>query len=148
MDGARDAVVKLGIQLGQLVAGVDAGLRDVPDSRCLHDIPDHKLADRLRRRMLGVRKPKLSNPNLILRDGLGAVCAAHILDVAPAVLVPAMVPPLRGHLLEIGLIEAELMFQFLLLREVDLRPVSITFSEHCLHSISSLKVGKEIIICV
>ena len=80
MDGARDAVVKLGIQLGQLVAGVDAGLRDVPDSRCLHDIPDHKLADRL-----------------ILRDGLGAVAAAHILDVAPAVLVPAMVPPLRSH---------------------------------------------------
>ena len=102
MDGARDAVVKLGVQLGQLVAGekskvklasisvlrnrfrryfpsdlmsdircqenesmntsrlpqmilsmgwnrpgVDAGLRDVPDSRCLHDIPDHKLADGL-----------------------------------------------------------------------------------------------------
>ena len=111
--------------------GVDAGLRDVPHSCSLHDIPDHKLADRL-----------------ILRDGLGAVAAAHILDVAPAVLVPAMVPPLRGHLLEIGLIEAELMFQFLLLREVDLRPVSITFSEHCLHSISSLKVGKEIMICV
>ena len=81
MDGARDAVVKLGIQLGQLVAGVDAGLRDVPHSCSLHDIPDHKLADRL-----------------ILRDGLGAVAAAHILDVAPAVLVPAMVPPLRGHL--------------------------------------------------
>jgi len=82
VDGARDAVVKLGIQLGQLVAGVDAGLRDVPDSSSLNDVPDHELADRL-----------------ILRDGLGAVSAAHILDVAPAVLVAAMVPPLRGHLL-------------------------------------------------
>ena len=51
VDGARDAVVKLGIQLGQLVAGVDAGLRDVPHSCSLHDVPDHELADRLRRRM-------------------------------------------------------------------------------------------------
>ena len=56
---------------------------------------------------MGVRKPQFSTPNLILRDGLGAVSAAHILDVAPAVLVAAMVPPLRGHLLEEGLIEAE-----------------------------------------
>ena len=58
---------------------------------------------------MGVRKPKFSDPNLILRDGLGAVSAAHILDVAPAVLVAAMVPPLRGHLLEIGLVQAELI---------------------------------------
>ena len=56
-----------------------------------------------------VRNSKLSDPNLVLRDGLGAVSAAHILDVAPAVLVAAMVPPLRGHLLEIGLVQAELI---------------------------------------
>ena len=66
-----------------------------------------------------VRKPKFSDLNLILRDGLGAVSAAHILDVAPAVLVAAMVPPLRGHLLEVMLVEAELIIQFLLLREVE-----------------------------
>ena len=42
---------------------------------------------------------------------LGAVSAAHILDVPPAVLVAAMVPPLRGHLLEEGLIKAELILQ-------------------------------------
>ena len=65
------------------------------------------------------RKPQFSNPYLILRDGLGAVSAAHILDVAPAVLVAAMVPPLRGHLLEEGLIEAELILQFVLLRSRD-----------------------------
>ena len=58
---------------------------------------------------MGSLKPKFSDRNLILRDGLGAVSAAHILDVAPAVLVAAMVPPLRGHLLEIGLVQAELI---------------------------------------
>lgn len=34
---------------------------------------------------------------LVLGDGLGRRGAAHSLDVAPAVLVPAVVSPLDGH---------------------------------------------------
>merc|ERR1711881_578077 len=47
VDRAGNAVVKLGIQLGQLVTGVDAGLGDVTDSGSLHNIPDHELTDGL-----------------------------------------------------------------------------------------------------
>ena len=43
---------------------------------------------------------KLQQTHLVLGDALGAVGAADILDVAPAVLVPSMVPPLRRHLLK------------------------------------------------
>ena len=126
MDGARDAVVKLGIQLGQLVAGekskvklasilvllnrflryypsdlmcdircqenesmntsrfsqkrylsmgwnrpgVDAGLRDVPDSSSLHDVPDHELADRLKRKMWEVENHSSPIPTLSLGTAL------------------------------------------------------------------------------
>ena len=73
------------------------------------------------------RKPQFSNPYLILRDGLGAVSAAHILDVAPAVLVAAMVPPLRGHLLEIELVEAVIL-KSVILREVDTHKYNVFLS--------------------
>ena len=38
--------------------------------------------------------------HLVLGDTLGAVGAADVLDVAPAVLVASVVPPLRSHLLQ------------------------------------------------
>merc|ERR1740129_1554666 len=82
VDSAGHAVVELRIQFGKLVARVDAGLRDIPNGSSLHDVPDHKLPDRL-----------------VLRDTLGAVGATDVLDVAPAVLVTSVVPPLRSHLL-------------------------------------------------
>merc|ERR1719511_464720 len=82
VDRAGDAVVQLGIQLGQLVAGVDAGLRDVTDSGSLHNIPDHELTD-----------------GLVLGTALSTAGTADVLDVSPAVLVTAMIPPLGGHLL-------------------------------------------------
>merc|ERR1712212_825028 len=70
VDCAGDAVVELGVQLGQLVACVDARLGDVPDSSSLNNVPNDKLPD-----------------CLVLGDTLGAVGAADVLDVAPAVLV-------------------------------------------------------------
>ena len=80
MDGAADAVGELGVQLGQLVAGVHAGVGDIPHGGGLHDVPDHELLD-----------------GLVLGAGLGAVSAADELDMAAAVLVAASVPPFRGH---------------------------------------------------
>ena len=82
VDGAADAVGELGVQLGQLVAGVHASVGDVPHGGGLHDVPDDELLDGL---VLGAR--------------LGAVGAPNELDVPAAVLVAASIPPLGGHLL-------------------------------------------------
>ena len=81
VDGAADAVGELGVQLGQLVAGVHTGVRDVPYSGGLDDVPNHELLD-----------------GLVLGAGLGAICAADELDVPAAVLVPTSVPPFGSHL--------------------------------------------------
>ena len=48
--------------------------------------------------------------------------------MTPAVLVAAMVPPLRGHLLEIGLVEAELILKSVILREVDTHKYNVFLS--------------------
>ena len=80
MDGAADAVGELGVQLGQLVAGVHAGVGDVPHGGGLHDVPNHELLD-----------------SLVLGAGLGAVGAADKLDMATAVLVTSSVPPFGCH---------------------------------------------------
>ena len=82
VDGAGDAVVELGVQLGQGVAGVHRCLRDIPDGGGLHDVPDHELPD-----------------GLVLGASLGAVSTTNVLDMAAAVLVTASVPTLLGHLL-------------------------------------------------
>ena len=81
MDGAADAVGELGVQLGQLVAGVHAGIGDVPHGGGLHDVPDHELLDGL---VLGAR--------------LGAVGAPDELDMATAMLVTSIVSTLGCHL--------------------------------------------------
>ena len=82
VDGAADAVGELGVQLGQLVAGVHAGIGDVPHGGGLHDVPDHELLD-----------------GLVLGAGLGAVGAPNELHVPAAVLLAASIPPLGGHVL-------------------------------------------------
>ena len=81
VDGAADTVGELGVQLGQLVAGVHAGVRDVPHSGGLHNVPDHELLD-----------------GLVLGHALGAVGASHELDVATAMLVASVVTALGSHL--------------------------------------------------
>ena len=80
MDCTGDTVVEFGVQLGKLVAGVDARLGDVPHSSSFDNVPDHELPDRL-----------------VLGDALGAVGATNILDVTSAVLVSTVVATLRGH---------------------------------------------------
>lgn len=54
----------------------DAGLRDVPHSRRLHDVPDDKLLD-----------------GLVLGDAAGTVGAADWLHVPTALLGATVVPP-------------------------------------------------------
>ena len=81
MDGTTDAVGQLRIKLGQLVAAVHAGVRDVPHGGGLHDVPNHELLD-----------------GLVLGAGLGAIGAPDELDVPAAVLVPTSVPPFGSHL--------------------------------------------------
>ena len=66
--------------------------------------------------------------------------------MAPAVLVAAMVPPLRGHLLEKGSVEAELILQFVLLRDVGTCKYDIFLS--IVGTQFSHRVGKEIIVGV
>ncbi len=79
--GARDAVVELCVQLGELVAGVDWSLGDVSDGCGLDDVPDDKLPD-----------------GLVLGAGESAVGATNVVDVAAPVLGTAPVASLGGHL--------------------------------------------------
>ena len=81
MDGATHTVGQLGVQLGQLVLGVHAGVGDVPHGSGLHDVPDDELLD-----------------GLVLGAGLGAVGAPHELNMASAVLVAPVITTLRSHL--------------------------------------------------
>lgn len=57
----------------------DTGLRDVSHSRCLHDVPDHKLLD-----------------GLVLGDTAGTVGAADGLHMATALLGTTVIPPFLG----------------------------------------------------
>merc|ERR1740123_1194887 len=82
VDGAAHAVTELGVQLRQLVAGVDARLRDVTNRRGLHNVANDEFLD-----------------GLVLGHALGAVGATHGLHVAAPVLVATVIPALRSHLL-------------------------------------------------
>ena len=81
MDGAAHTVGQLGVQLGQLVLGVHAGVGDVSHGSGLHDVPDDELLD-----------------GLVLGAGLGAVGAPDELDMATAMLVTSIVSTLGCHL--------------------------------------------------
>lgn len=70
----------LGIELGQNVPVIDAGLLEISDGSLLHDVPHLKPLD-----------------CLVLRAALGAVGASDVLDVPAAVLVAAAVAALEGH---------------------------------------------------
>jgi len=80
VDGAAHAVAELSIQLGQLIAGVDWCLGDVSHCSGLNNVPDDELLD-----------------GLVLRHTLGAVGATDGLDMAPSVLVTAVVATLGCH---------------------------------------------------
>lgn len=110
VDGAADTIVQLHVQLGQnvgcevqkmlkwepapkhgqLIQGgataetltvEDAGLRDVPHCRSLHNVPDDKLLD-----------------GLVLWDTAGTVGAADGLHMSTALLGATIIPPFLGLL--------------------------------------------------
>ncbi len=80
-DDLRDAVIELGVQLGELVAGVDGRLGDVTDGCGLDDVTDDELPD-----------------GLILGATAGAVCAADVLDVSAAVFGASSVASFFRHI--------------------------------------------------
>lgn len=61
--------MQLGVQLGQLIRLVVAGLRDIADSSSFHDVTDNKFLDRL-----------------VLGDTARTVGAAYRVHMATAVL--------------------------------------------------------------
>ena len=77
MNGAAHAVGQLGIELGQLVLGVHAGVGDISHGSGLDDVPDDELLD-----------------GLVLGAGLGAVGTPDELDVTTAVLVATAITAL------------------------------------------------------
>eukprot|EP00448_Togula_jolla_P015789 CAMPEP_0170589440 /NCGR_PEP_ID=MMETSP0224-20130122/11350_1 /TAXON_ID=285029 /ORGANISM="Togula jolla, Strain CCCM 725" /LENGTH=165 /DNA_ID=CAMNT_0010913195 /DNA_START=55 /DNA_END=549 /DNA_ORIENTATION=- len=80
MDGARDAVDHLHIELGQHEGGVGARLADISLRRCIHDVPDLEALH-----------------GLVLRHAPGAVGAPDDGRVATAMLGASIVTALGGH---------------------------------------------------
>jgi len=80
VNGARHAVVELGVQLGQSVHVVDGGVRNISDGSSLDDVTNHELLDRL-----------------VLWSAPGTVGAADRLDVSSALLGPAVVATFLSH---------------------------------------------------
>ncbi len=80
MDGARDAVVDLNVQLGQNVLLVDRGIRNVTDGGRLDHVADGEALD-----------------SLVLGDHTAAVGAANRGDVATALLVASVGSSLLRH---------------------------------------------------
>lgn len=74
VDGTRDTVDDLDVELGESVLGVDGGVRDVTDGSSLYDVSDSEPLD-----------------GLVLRDSSRAVGASHKGDVSSSVLVSAAV---------------------------------------------------------
>lgn len=74
MDGTRDTVGDLDVELGQGVLGVDRSVRDVTDGSGLNDVADSESLD-----------------CLVLGHTSGAVRASDESDVASAVLVSSTV---------------------------------------------------------
>ncbi len=80
MDSTRDAVVKLGIELRELITGVDRSLGDVSDGGGLDDVTDDELPD-----------------GLVLGATTSTVCASHVLDVTASVFGTTSVASLLRH---------------------------------------------------
>ena len=80
MDGAAHTVGQLGVQLGQLVLRVHAGVGDVSHGGRLHDVPDDELLD-----------------SLVLGAGLGAITAPNELDMSPSMFITSIITALGCH---------------------------------------------------
>ena len=82
VNGTRDTVLCLRIQLWQRVPIVDAGFLNISNGSLLHDVPHYEPLD-----------------GLVFGAAFAAVGASDWLDVATVVLVPPSVPALESHLL-------------------------------------------------
>jgi len=80
VNGARHAVVELGVQLGQSVDVVDGGVRDISDGGSLDDVTDHELLDRL-----------------VLGSAPRTIGASDGLDVSSALFGPSVVTTFLSH---------------------------------------------------
>lgn len=80
MDGTRDTVVSLEVQLGEDVLLVDRGLRDITDGSSLNHVSD-----------------SVSLDGLVLGDHSGAVRAADGGDVTSTLLVTSVGSSLLRH---------------------------------------------------
>lgn len=80
VDGARDAVVSLEVELGKSVLLVDGSLRDITDGSSLNHVSDN-----------------ISLDSLVLGNHSGAVGAADRGDVASALLVTSVGSSLLRH---------------------------------------------------
>jgi len=80
VNGARHAVVELGVQLGQSVHIVDGGVGDISDGGGFDDVTDYELLNRL-----------------VLGRAPSAVGASNGLDVSSALLGPSVVTTFLSH---------------------------------------------------
>jgi len=80
VNGARHAVVELGVQLGQSVDIIDRCIGDISDGGCFDDVTDHKLLNRL-----------------IFRGAPRAIGASDGLDVSSALLRSSVVATFLSH---------------------------------------------------
>ena len=80
MDGARDAVLKLGVDLRETIVLHDRGIAQITESSRLNDVANNKALH-----------------GLVLRDTASAVAAADIAGVAAVHLCTASVTTLESH---------------------------------------------------
>jgi len=80
VDGTRDTVLHLSIQLWKSVPFIDTGLLHIPYSSLLNNVPHEEPLD-----------------GLILRATFPTVGAADEFDVSTPVLVPTAIPTLESH---------------------------------------------------
>jgi len=80
VNGARHAVVELGVKLRQSVHVVDRRVGDISNGGSLDDVTDHELLDRL-----------------VLGGAPSAIGASDGLDVSSALLGPSVVATFLSH---------------------------------------------------
>jgi len=80
VNGARHAVVELGVQLGKGVHIVDGSVGDISDGRRFDDVADHELLN-----------------GFVLGSASRAVGASNWLNVSSALLGPSVVATFLSH---------------------------------------------------
>ena len=81
MNSTRDAVVQLGVQLGQHISRIYRGVGDISHGSSFHNITDDEFAN-----------------SFVFGTSLGAISAPDVLDMATTVFGTSIILPLLGHL--------------------------------------------------